>query len=212
MEIPLQFFAFLGSAFTPFGIAVLAGVALAWVTVVSLRPRSGFSEVNPIAFYLVFFILGSGAMVAWGRGPTALSAASRYAIYSNLAIIFVYSFVADRISHRICRDKRKWAFPTMLMLALLFCVVGDIRGYRNLAGRRQMVLTGLEHYRANPAINSPLIDPVLIRMLQGKAKFHEEYERIELTRALQNGLYVLPDGSRANLEPFESSRVHNRQK
>jgi hypothetical protein len=57
-----------------------------------------------------------------------------------------------------------------------------------LGARRQMVLSGIELYRANPEINSPMIDQNLLK------GFPEErvYEQEALTNAIKKHIYTLP--------------------
>jgi hypothetical protein len=58
--------------------------------------------------------------------------------------------------------------------------------------RREMVLSGIDHYRENPEVNSPNIDPVMARYDSTEA----DIERVTLTRALQQHVYTLPAAAR----------------
>jgi hypothetical protein len=51
-----------------------------------------------------------------------------------------------------------------------------------------MVLSGLEHYRAHPEVNSPMIDPAVRQMFPAE----EEFERATLTKAIEDHVYTLP--------------------
>jgi hypothetical protein len=51
-----------------------------------------------------------------------------------------------------------------------------------------MVISGIELYRSNPAVNSPMIDP---KLLQGVPE-EREYEQKALTNAIQKHVYSLP--------------------
>jgi len=51
-----------------------------------------------------------------------------------------------------------------------------------------MILAGIEHYRSNPDVNSPMIDP-LVRLVY---PLEEAFERETLTRAIEQRIYTLP--------------------
>ena len=57
-----------------------------------------------------------------------------------------------------------------------------------VASVRALVLAGMEHYRANPQVNSPIIDPNVLQLIPEEP----EFERIELNEALHEDLLVLP--------------------
>ncbi len=74
------------------------------------------------------------------------------------------------------------------MLSVSICFSADVHAYKKLAARRQMILAGIEHYRANPDNNSPMNDPNL------ETGFEKEqaFERDTLTKAIRQHLYSLP--------------------
>jgi hypothetical protein len=51
-----------------------------------------------------------------------------------------------------------------------------------------MILAGIEMYRANPATNSPMIDPLVLRLVPEEPAI----EQAILTRALLERVYTLP--------------------
>jgi hypothetical protein len=61
----------------------------------------------------------------------------------------------------------------------------DAQAYEKLGERSAMIRAGLAHYRENPALNSPLIDAFVIKDVPGE----EQYERQELNRAIEAGIY-----------------------
>jgi len=50
-----------------------------------------------------------------------------------------------------------------------------------------MVLAGMEHYRANPEVNPPTIDPVLAKAFPDEP----DRERVTLNKAIQLNVYTL---------------------
>ena len=181
-------FAFLGCALPNRWAALLLGITFTIVFGLSIRSR--FYRKQPVLFYFTLWVLATAVLVGSMRGTVA----PRYSIYSILALIFAYSFLSEQLPGWVHPLTLKRLHAAALVCALLFCIAGDVIGYWNLGERRQMVLTGIEQYRANPEMNSPMIDPRVLVIVPGEA----EYERWELTRALRNHLLVLPprQGSR----------------
>ena len=185
---PLEVFAFLGMAVGSFWGALMAGFAIAAVVVWALR--AGYVRENPVGVYWTIWILLSALPVAWVRGSTGVVIASRYSIYSCLMLVFCYAFLADRATAkgREAAPGHGWArvfYPAALVAATAFCVVKDVEAYEKLGARSEMIRAGMEHYRQNPEVNSPLIDAFVIKDVPGE----EQYERQELTRAIESGIY-----------------------
>jgi hypothetical protein len=179
---PLEYFAFLGMAAGSFWGAIVAGFAVAGVVAWALR--SGYARVNPVAVYWTVWVLLSALPVAWVRGSTGVVIASRYSIYSCLMLVFCYVFLADRAEAK----RQGWGrmfFPAALVVATAFCWWKDAEAYRKLGERNEMIRTGMAHYKENPAVNSPLIDKFVI----GNVPSEEQYERRELSRAIEGGIY-----------------------
>jgi hypothetical protein len=179
---PLEVFAFLGMAAGSFWGALVTGFAVAAVVVWALRV--GYVHENPVGVYWTVWVLLSALPVAWVRGSTGVVIASRYSIYSCLMLVFCYAFLADRAA---IKTGGWWRFfyPAALVAATAFCVVKDAQAYEKLGRRSEMTRAGMEHYRANPAVNSPQIDAFVIKDVAGEDK----YERQELTRAIESGIY-----------------------
>jgi hypothetical protein len=76
-------------------------------------------------------------------------------------------------------------YPVALVAAIAFCVVKDVQACEKLGKRGAMIRAGLAHYDENPAENSPLIDAFVIKDVPGE----EQYEREQLTRAVESGIY-----------------------
>jgi hypothetical protein len=185
---PLELFAFLGMAAGSFWGALVAGFAVAAVVWAALKSR--YVRENPVSVYWTVWVLLSALPVAWVRGSTGVVIASRYSVYSCLMLVFCYGFLADR-----ARAKRAsggtvpgWArvfYPAALAAAIAFCLWKDTQAFDNLGARSAMIRAGLEHYKENPAANSPLIDAFVIKDVPGE----DEFEREELSRAIESGIY-----------------------
>ena len=184
---PLFFLAFLGCGAIPLRWpAALLGIVILRILWLALRTR--FDRTNPVAFYFTAWIVATALLVAWVRGAASFAIGLRYSIYSTLVLIFCYSFLAQHLPHRWPAFNRRRIYIAFLLLAVSICLLADVHAYKKLGERRQMVLAGIELYRANPDSNSPVNDPDL------KTGFEKErvYERDTLTRAIQQHLYTLP--------------------
>jgi hypothetical protein len=184
---PLFFLAFLGCGAVPFRWpAAMLGLVI--LRILWLAVRSRFDRTKPVSFYFTVWIVATALLVSWVRGAVSFAIGSRYSIYSILLLVFCYSFLTHYVPNRWPAISRKLFSVVCLVLAFSLCLTADIYAYRSLGTRRQMVLSGIELYRANPEANSPMIDPIFLR------GFPEEraYERRALTNAIQMHLYTLP--------------------
>jgi len=134
------------------------------------------------------WIIATATLVAWVRGALGFGLTSRYSIYSILLLIFCYAFLQHYLSTRWSLRSRKRFYVTSLVAAVSLCFLADVIAYVNLGQRRRMVLTGIEMYRANPDVNSPMIDPRILKAYPGEDLF----EQRTLTGAIQKHLYTLP--------------------
>jgi hypothetical protein len=175
-------FAFLGCAIPYRWPAALLGITIA--AIILLAACSRFDRTNPVAFYFTIWILGTALLAAWLRGAIA----SRYSIYSILLLVFCYSFLARYLGGRSVVLNHKRFYATSLVLAIAFCLLSDLRAYKHLLKRREMVLAGMDHYRESPEFNSPNIDPEMARYDPTEAAF----ERVTLNKAIQQPIYTLP--------------------
>jgi hypothetical protein len=66
--------------------------------------------------------------------------------------------------------------------------MADVSAYRKLGSRRRMVLSGIEFYRTQPEVNSPMIDP----MVETSFPKEKAIEQTVLNNAVQKHLYTLP--------------------
>jgi hypothetical protein len=184
---PLFFLAFLGCGAVPYRWPA-AALGLVILGILWLAVRSRFDRVNPVAFYFTVWIVATALLVAWVRGAGGFAIGSRYSIYSILLLIFCYSFLAQYLpDRRVTFDRRRF-YAACLVLSVSICFLADVHAYKKLAARRQMILAGIEFYRANPDKNSPMNDP----NLENGFEKERVYERDTLTKAIQQHLYTLP--------------------
>lgn len=184
---PLTFLAFLAIGAMPYRLpASVLGLAL--LPVLWFAFRSRFDRVNPVAFYVTLWILLTAAVVAWVRGREAFSPASRYSIYSSLLLIFCYAFLTHHVSNRWSVQKRMRFYWICVVVSVTVCSTLDVMAYIKLGARREMVLTGIEFYRAQPQVNSPMIDPLVEKAFPAEKGF----ERSVLTQAIEEHIFTLP--------------------
>ena len=176
------FFAFLGCAIPSRNAAALLGLVISAVLLLALLSR--VERTNPIAFYFTLWILLTAGLVAWLRQ----SIASRYSMYSVLLLTFCYWFLASYVPSRLAGFKKKRFYVASIILAMVFFLMRERSAYVHLAQRRQMVLAGMEHYRANPEANAPTIDPVLMKAFPDEP----DREKVSLNKAIQTNVYTLP--------------------
>jgi hypothetical protein len=183
---PLTFLAFFGAVIPLRWPAALLGMMI--LIIIAFAVFSRFDRTNPPVFYFAVWIVMTGSLVGWVRGAASFGVVSRYAIYSNLALIFCYTFFVQYLSARRSSFKRGSFYVASAVIAICLCVMSDTIAYVRLGARRQMVLSGIEFYRARPETNSPMADPVVERALpeEGEIELHI------LTRAVQKHVYTLP--------------------
>jgi hypothetical protein len=181
----LFFFVFLGSAIPSRWPALVLGIAVSAVLILSAR--RGFHRSNPAGFFFALWVMATSAMVAWVRGAAGVYTASRYSIYSVLMLVCCYGFFSrEGLAKQPAKLSRSLAIGAALAGGVF--VLSNLYASHKLAERRRMVLAGLEHYRANPEKNSPMIDPLVVAV----APQEIDREKNILTHAIQQGIYVLP--------------------
>lgn len=80
-------------------------------------------------------------------------------------------------------------FYTIAIVATAFLYSAtNVRAYIHLRQRREIVLSGMRNYCANPAVNSPLLEPEVLQA----APQESEFERVTLTQAIAGHVYTLP--------------------
>jgi hypothetical protein len=184
---PLFFLAFMGCGAVPFRWpAALLGMWILRVLWLAVRYR--FDQTNPVGFYFTVWIVATALLVAWVRGAISFAIGSRYCIYSTLVLIFCYSFLSRYLPNRWPTFNRRRFYLACCVLAASLCFLADTYAYQKLGARRQMGLSGIERYRANPEVNSPLIDQHVMQSFPQE----QAYEQRALTDAIQKHIYTLP--------------------
>jgi hypothetical protein len=184
---PLFFLAFLGCGAIPSRWPA-AALGLVIVGILWLAVRSRFDRVNPVAFYFTVWVVATALLVAWVRGAGGFAIGSRYSIYSILLLIFCYAFLAQYLPEHWAAFNRRRFYAACLVLSVSICFLADMHAYKKLGARRQMILAGIDLYRANPGTNSPMNDPNLEKGFETE----RVSERDTLTKAIQQHLYTLP--------------------
>ena len=179
----VYFFCFLGCALQNRIAAFITGILLTAIFALSIRRR--FEQTHPVTFYFTAWIFCSGAVVAWVRGSTS----SRYSIYSVLLLIFAYRFLSGYLLQRFSRLRFPHVLVPALALSTALCVSSDVSAFRNLKQRREMVLAGMNIYLESHGTRSPMVDP-LVKITWPK---EEEFERVILNRAIQDGVLSRPN-------------------
>ena len=184
---PLFFLSFLGCGGIPFRWpAAVLGIVILRILWLALRTR--FDRTNPVGAYFTVWIVATALLVAWVRGAVSFAVGGRYSIYSILVLIFCYSFLGQYLPDRWANFNRRRFYIVCLTLSACIWVLANIHAYRKLDARRQMVLSGIDLYRANPQVNSPMIDQNLLKAYPDEAA----YERDSLTNAINKHVYTLP--------------------
>lgn len=183
---PLSLLAFFGAVIPFRWPAAMLGTMV--LIIFAFAVWSRFDRTNPAVFYFMVWIMATALLVAWVRGAAGFGVVSRYSIYSNLALIFCYTFLTEYLSARRSSFTRGFFYLASVVVAVGICVMSNVSAYGTLGARRRMVLSGIEFYRARPETNSPMVDPVAERALPGESAV----ERNVLTRAIQKHIYTLP--------------------
>jgi hypothetical protein len=167
------------------------------LALILLAVRTRFDRTNPVAFYFAGWVIATACLVAWVRGGTGFWIASRYSMYSMLLLIFCYTFLAQYLSRRSPGFDRRRFYAISIAVAFGVWLIANINAYKKLSARRQMVLTGIEFYRAAPETHSPMIDPEVEKDIPSEKML----EQVILTRAIQEGVYALPPKQEIRIHP-----------
>lgn len=165
----------------PFRFAALfVGIAVWAFLFTCLRRR--MQNVTDCRVYWVLWLVLTSLVIALVRGYGS----SRYSIYSILLLVLCYSFwLQDRQAGKTvyARGLLVWTAASILLLTY-----SDIRAYRQLSMRQNMIVRGFEKYLRNPAVNSPQVNPEV------DATYPEEslYELRVLQEASRTRIYDVP--------------------
>lgn len=132
---------FMGSSaarYSSIGPAVLLGLLFCGVVLLAIKQK--YFRRNPPVFYSMVFIVINALAVSGLRSDlgVAQSLASRYRIYSNLFLAFVYIFIVEAIFPILQRKTiRRSIFAFALTFSIAFCGLSDLAGARFLRGKKQ---------------------------------------------------------------------------
>ncbi len=190
------FFSFLGAAaenmhHLPFRDAsVVLGVLLFVVVVVASVWRMDGEDSFLVCMAL--WCLLTAAVVTQKRvgAGVALALTLRYKIYSDLLLIFCYSFFALRLSRnpKLSPRCKCFCYAATMVLTILFVSVSDVFGYRFLRVRERSTQSALTNFSADPAHQVPEVSAIGVPI----AGDEPELTRQILVQCLAKGLYALP--------------------
>jgi hypothetical protein len=177
------------SRFPVKGSAIVLGAVLAFVIVYAVMKR--VDRTQPFAFWTMVWILLTCAMVTQGRCGLgiSLSLTGRYKIYSDMLLIFCYSYAVVRLDTQgISRRGKFWMYGAALASTVVLAAGSDYFGYKFLLNRQTRVASGINQYEANPARNPPMVGLTDQPIPQAEP----QHDRLVLTEALKAGIYALP--------------------
>jgi hypothetical protein len=173
-------------------LAIFLGVAICAVFAHALKTR--YRRSHPFAFYTALWIFLSAMMAASVRTAMGLqlSLSGRYKIYCDLLLIFCYGYIAQRIrGSGVPKRSQRLLYVVALSLAIIFSAASDVLGYKLLEKRRQRILAGIYQYLADPSTMTPMINPN--ETVSSFIVNEQVLARVRLNRALQSGIYTLPE-------------------
>ena len=198
---PLYVIAFMGSAAALPGryhLGVMLPISLglllcAYFIVLGIR---GYPRRNPAVSYCILFLLLTAIGVAGIRSDFGISQSleSRYAIYSALFLIFAwFSIVEEFLQHQNLPLRRNGVFLSAVLITVLFCLVMDLKGWRNLKQRNLELVSGMAAYERSASTKSS-VGPILPFAGQN-ARFDELDQRapLILKQSTRLGIYRPPE-------------------
>jgi len=182
----LLFFATLGCAIPVRPVAIVVGLGLAIVLAWAAQAR--YHRVRPAASSSMVWVLLTVALIAVVRGESGFAIASRYSIYSILALIFAFSFLRSETDRRFGTKVRRNFERVTVALALGFYLVANVHATYDFAKRRALIVGGMNFYREDPEKNSPLVNPAVEKAFP----LEKAGEQNALRQAVQLGIYQVP--------------------
>jgi hypothetical protein len=201
---PLYVIAFIGNAaaFPPLlgryhPLEVVSGLFLGLLlcTYFFVLWRRGYARRNPTVSYCVLFLLLTAVGVAGIRSEFGISQSleSRYEIYSALFLIFAwFSIVEEFLQHQNLPLRRNHTFLATVVGAVLFCLVMDFCGWRDLEERNRKIVLGMAAYEHSVSTEFS-VGPIL-RFPGQSARFDELEQRAPfiLRQSTRLGVYRPP--------------------
>jgi len=192
---PQYFLVFLGAvAAYPRPLSFALGLGLVGYFAYILR--RGYWRRDPLICYCILFLVFTAVAVSIMRSYEDLRVfmASRYRIYGDLLLIFVwYSFVEEFTRHPRAELRRSRLFAAVLGLCCLFSLLFDAYGIYVLHRNKGMLVRGLALYEHPQPGTLP--GPVLFPPNQVDLATWESWNthaRAVLDRSIQLGIYQPP--------------------
>lgn len=144
---PIYTLSFLGASIARYGNyipAAILGGCLCAVFIYAIRDK--LYTTSPAIFYSICFILITSVVVSGLRSDfgIAQSLVSRYRIYSNLLLIFIYLYGVSKVQGRPCTSRvRRTTTATIAILAIGFNFGSNYAGFKLLQARAALTKQGL---------------------------------------------------------------------
>ena len=179
---PIFFLEFVGWAVPVRWGAVAAGLMILGVAGMALRRR--FDRISAFYAYAALWALMTAGLVAVVRGSGGFGISARYSIYSLLLVACCYVFLRDQWAEDFRGMERG-----LIAGCVLYFLLVDARAWKSLRIRNRMIMAGIHFYEADPAVNSPMIDPEVMR------SFPQEKgaELVDMNEAVAAGIYSPAD-------------------
>jgi hypothetical protein len=152
----------------------------------------GYLRQDPVVGYCLFFILLTAIGVAGIRADLGLkqSMTSRYRIYSDLLLIFAWFALVETCRLAEAPSlRRSRLFVGIATTSVLFCIVMDGIGVRNLSRRDRGLEHGMALFERSGGLQSPVFS--VDGQLQGYVGFDEHARQI-LLESEKAGTYEPP--------------------
>ena len=132
------------------------------------------------------WLVATAVLVGWVRGAVRFR--------DRIALQYLFHFVAGLLlflsrpvsTQPLGRFRQETILRSLSLLAVSLYFSADVHAYKKLGPRRQMILAGIEHYRADPDNNSPMNDPNLETGFETGTAY---IERDTLTKTIRQHLY-----------------------
>jgi hypothetical protein len=189
---PIFFTVVLGSAVLKPLPGLLLGTAILAYLVYMIR--RGYHRKNPLVAWCVLFILITALGVAGVRSTLGIYGAtsSRYRIYSDLLLIFVWFSLVDEFGlTRAVRLRSNAIYRAGLVACLVFALVCDGWGVRFLLKRRNTLVQGIVLYE-HPIAGEPVSPVVPLPNQPPNWYAWDSHARTVLIRSTQLGIYAPP--------------------
>jgi hypothetical protein len=186
-------FVFLGAPAGSHYLAALVGLGL--VIGFVMLTRRGWAQVCPGSFAAALFCLvtAAGVTITRYRGHAVSAVQGRYMMYGLLLLALEYIAALRLYAPSNFEKNSRWtgALLAASLAAAVFCVSSDVRAYRELHYRKQVLITHLILWQRHPDHLVVLPDEGSDRQTPVWIKHRREAQRdLQIERAM--GLYIPP--------------------